>query len=99
MTHRNGNKVANQFILEEEGHGANGNFIKRYVFQSYDSVIVIKTIWGDEEKATIEVDPKWNYSKTTLKYFKQFMSLEHHSSKTIKKMLQDNEIVTVKNLN
>jgi hypothetical protein len=37
--HFNGREVPNQFIIEDEGRGANGNFIKREVFQSYQSVI------------------------------------------------------------
>ena len=37
--------VKNQFIIEEEGRGALGNFIKRTTFQSYDSIIAVKTVW------------------------------------------------------
>lgn len=39
MTSSNGNTIANQFILSETGNGANGNFVKKEVFQSYDSII------------------------------------------------------------
>lgn len=56
-----GNKVANQFIK----HDNNGNAI----FQSYDSIIVIK--YGN---GNIELDAKyWNYSATTSKYRNQFL--------------------------
>lgn len=67
MTNKNGRVVPNQFIIEDEGHGANGNFISRRVFQSYDSVIVRITLWSDGIR--IELDHNtWDYSKTTGKY-------------------------------
>uniref|UniRef100_A0A6M3LYH3 Uncharacterized protein n=1 Tax=viral metagenome TaxID=1070528 RepID=A0A6M3LYH3_9ZZZZ len=44
MTGRTGRAVANQFIIETEGQGALGSFLKREVFQSYGSVIVVRTI-------------------------------------------------------
>lgn len=79
-----GNKgaVKNQFLLTEEGRGALGNFIKRETFQSYDSVIAVKTYWreedikGIEEARTLEIelDEKyWDYSTTTGKYRNQFL--------------------------
>ncbi len=65
-------KIANQFIITDEGRGALGNFITRQTFQSYNSIIVIKTVWEDETK--IELDRnKWDYSKTTGKYRNQFL--------------------------
>jgi hypothetical protein len=58
-TSRNGNKVANQFIIE-----VNNSII----FQSYDSVIAKK------ENERIFLDEKyWNYSKTTGKYRNLFL--------------------------
>ena len=64
MTSPRGKKVANQFIITDEGRGALGNFDKRQVFQSYDSIIAVRVIWSDETK--IELDRnKWGYSKTT----------------------------------
>jgi len=72
MTGRTGKKVANQFIIEDEGRGANGNFKTKGVFQSYDSVIAIKTVWEDETR--VELDERyWNYSTTTSKYRNQFL--------------------------
>ena len=72
MESPNGNKVANQFVITDEGHGALGNFIKREVFQSYDSVIVVKTVWEGETRVELD-ETYWNYSKTTGKYRNQFL--------------------------
>ena len=75
--------VKNQFIIEEEGRGALGNFIKRTTFQSYDSIIAVKTVWEDETR--IELDSTyWDYSKTTGKYRNQF--LEEGIEETRKKI-------------
>ena len=72
MTNANGNKVANQFILTDHGRGALGNFIVRDTFQSYDSVIAVRTVWEDNTK--IELDKNnWDYSKTTGRYRNQFL--------------------------
>ena len=72
MRSANFNKVPNQFIIEDEGRGALGNFIKRQTFQSYDTVIAVKTVW--EDKTRIELDrDKWDYSKTTGKYRNLFL--------------------------
>ena len=72
MTGRTGWAVANQFIIETEGRGALGNFLKKEVFQSYGSVIAIRTFWPDETR--IELDKgKWDYSITTGKYRNQFL--------------------------
>jgi len=72
MTGRNGNAVPNQFIIEDEGRGALGNFFRRVVFQSYDSVVAKITTW--EEDTTVELDiNNWDYSTTTGKYRNQFL--------------------------
>ena len=64
--------VPNQFVIEEEGRGALGNFIKRETFQSYKSVIAIKTYWEDGLK--VELDRfYWNSSPTTSKYRAKFL--------------------------
>ena len=61
MTSTSGNKVANQFIINDD----NGNTF----FQSYRSVIV--KLNGDE----VELDQKyWNYSNTTGKYRNIFLN-------------------------
>ena len=78
---RNGG-VKNQFLITDEGRGANGNFIKRETFQSYDSVIATKTYWREEDikgiagakTLEIELDEKyWDYSTTTGKYRNIFL--------------------------
>ncbi len=60
MESARGNKVANQFIINEEGHE---------VFQSYDSIIAIKYTNG---VVVLDRD-KWNYSMTTGKYRNKFL--------------------------
>lgn len=73
MTNNNGDAVKNQFIMTEEGRGALGNFTRRLTFQSYDSVIAIKTFWPDGTlKVEIDIN-KWDYSKTTGKYRNLFL--------------------------
>ncbi len=72
MTNGKGRAIPNQFIITDEGRGALGNFTERRVFQSYDSVIVIITVWPD--KTRIELDKTyWDYSVTTGKYRNQFL--------------------------
>lgn len=72
LSNRSNREIANQFIITEEGRGALGNFIKREIFQSYKTVIAIKTFWTNE--VNIELDKKaWDYSVTTGKYRNQFL--------------------------
>jgi len=67
-----GNKVVNQFIITDHGRGALGNFDKRETFQSYNSIIAIKTVWKNETR--IELDKnRWDYSVTTGRYRNQFL--------------------------
>ncbi len=94
MTSTRGNKVANQFIVTEQGRGALGNFIKRETFQSYDSVIAVRTVWEDETR--IELDSTyWNYSVTTGKYRNIFLG--ENKAETQKKI--DSGVYTLTNLN
>ncbi len=72
MESANGNAIPNQFIISEEGHGANGNFIRKEAFQSYNSIIVEKIVWPDVTRITLDRD-KWDYSKTTGKYRNIFL--------------------------
>lgn len=75
FTNSKGNPIKNQFLITEYGHGANGNFIKRETFQSYDSVIAVKTIW--KEETDIKLDSHyWDYSTTTGKYRNKFLGEE-----------------------
>jgi hypothetical protein len=49
-----------------------GNFIKREIFQSYKSIIVVITVWPDE--TITELDKNyWDYSVTTGRYRNQFL--------------------------
>jgi|TARA_Y100000310_G_scaffold310174_1_gene355132 hypothetical protein len=72
MTSARGNKIANQFIIREEGRGALGNFIERKTFQSYQSIIAIVTIWKDGTDTELDIN-KWDYSVTTGKYRNIFL--------------------------
>jgi hypothetical protein len=70
MTSSNGNKVANQFIIESE----DGTYL-----QSYNSIIVKDT------KGKIYLDEKyWNYSTTTSKYRNLFLG--ETTKETLKKI-------------
>jgi len=85
---RSGKEIANQFIITEEGRGANGNFIKRETFQSYKSTIAVRTIWND--RTDIELDETyWDYSNTTRKYRNEFLGMD---SKEIKRQVNSGEI-------
>lgn len=69
---RSGRPVANQYIILEHGRGALGNFNKRETFQSYNSIIAVRTYWDTE--TTTELDEYyWNYSRTTSKYRNEFL--------------------------
>ena len=72
MTNNKGNKIANQFIIEEEGRGALGNFIKRETFQSYETIIVVRTIWEGSIEIVLDSD-SWDCSGTTGKYRNDFL--------------------------
>ena len=68
----NGNKVVNQFIITIDSSSVWGNFNKREIFQSYNSIIAVCTVWPDETR--IELDrEKWDYSRTTSRYRNQFL--------------------------
>jgi len=78
FTSNNGNKIANQFIIERFVHHGDADNLPMYtvreqVFQSYDSVIARRTSdpCGDD---FIELDSYyWDYSVTTGKYRNQFL--------------------------
>ena len=61
MKSANGNKVANQFVIES------GNTL---TFQSYDSEILNVNV----PNRTIVIHPDWNYSRTTAKYRNIFLA-------------------------
>ena len=73
MRSPNGHKSPNQFIIWEEGRGALGNFVTRQTFQSYNTIVAIKTVWPGGE-VEIELDANcWDYSRTTGKYRNRFL--------------------------
>ena len=59
MTSNNGNKIANQFIIQAD----DGIY-----FQSYSSIIAHKALDG-----TVTLGKNWDYSVTTGKYRNQFL--------------------------
>lgn len=63
MRSNNGNKIANQFIIEDEENN------KQY-FQSYNSTIVCI----DYKNKVITIGRDYNYSTTTGKYRNKFFS-------------------------
>ena len=66
ITNNNGNKVANQFIVDGEHRGQAGRF-----FQSYNSVIAFVPANG----SSISLDGGyWDFSKTTSKYRNKFLN-------------------------
>ena len=62
----NGNKAANQFLIDGEHNGQQGAF-----FQSYDTVIAFRPSNGSS--ATLDASA-WDYSTTTSKYRNQFLN-------------------------
>ncbi len=71
MTSSKGNKIANQFIIDDSFHG-----YRRKIFQSYDSVIAIREVnlYRENAKVVVKLDRKtWDYSVTTGKYRNQFL--------------------------
>ena len=61
ITNNNGNKVANQFIIDDKN---------KETFQSYDSIIAVRNKKTD--KITLD-SCFWDYSVTTGKYRNQFL--------------------------
>lgn len=59
MYSRNGNKVANQFVITTA---------TSEIFQSYDTVIAIK-----HNDGRVELDNAWEYSPTTARYRNMFL--------------------------
>lgn len=83
---RSGNPVANQYEIETD---------KYYIFQSYNTIIAKKER-GFLGKVIL--DPYyWNYSRTTLKYLKQFLGI-NISSKEIEQRIKNGTYKT-RNLN
>ena len=76
ITNNNGNKVANQFILEGyESFGKAGepmSTVQVEIFQSYNSAIAKKVFHHGDTVITLDAT-YWNYSVTTSKYRNQFL--------------------------
>ncbi len=77
---RTGESVKNQVIIIIRTGSVNMN-----IFQSYESIICVI----DYNEDTIHVGVDWDYSKTTAKYFYQFLReylmIENVNKKTIEK--------------
>jgi len=82
MRSSNGNKVANQFIVDGEYYGQQGQF-----FQSYDSVIAFRPSNGN---ATTLDRNKWDYSRTTSKYRNIFL---HETTKETETKIKSGEYI------
>ena len=94
MTNNNGRAIPNQFITKDEGRGANGNFLKKEVFQSYDSIIAIRTVWADGTRIELDIN-YWDYSSTTGKYRNRFLG---ETKKETQKKIDSGEYILT-NLN
>lgn len=85
FTNSKGNKVANQFIINDS---------EFTLFQSYDSVI-IKTTFEDGKRVVYLDSYYWDYSKTTGKYRNLFLG---ENKKTTELKIKNN-IYKLTNLN
>jgi len=85
MISSNGNKIANQFIVNDS---------EFTLFQSYDSVI-IKTTFEDGKRKVFLDETYWDYSKTTSRYRNLFLG---ETTKEIKEKIKSGEYELI-NLN
>ena len=83
ITNSNGNKVANQFIIDNKN---------KEIFQSYNSIIAVRNKKTD--KITLD-SYYWDYSVTTGKYRNQFLG--EGIAETRKKIKEG--VYNLKNLN
>jgi hypothetical protein len=87
MTSNNGNKIANQFIIEYD--------FNTVYFQSYNSMIAKKT-WNDKGEKRVFLDSNyWDYSVTTSKYRNIFLN---ETKKETEKKIKDGTYILT-NLN
>jgi hypothetical protein len=77
---RTGNAVANQFAI----HTNDGTY-----FQSYNTIIAY---WPHGESKIVLDTNSWDYSRTTLKYLKQFLRV-NSSKKDIEKSIRLGDFV------
>jgi hypothetical protein len=80
FTNDKGNKVPNQFIINDSEYTA---------FQSYNSIIV-KTTFEDGKRVIYLDSYYYNYSKTTAKYRNQFLGC---TSKEIEKGIKEGKYI------
>lgn len=86
MQSRKGNKVSNQFIINEsDGYE---------YFQSYNNIICKRTKYDAGIKNELD-EYYWNYSRTTSKYLSMFLN---ESTADIKKKIKSGEYLLA-NLN
>ena len=83
MTSQNGNKVPNQFIID------NGN---KTLFQSYKTIVAVK----ENGKVTLDSNAL-EYSNTTLKYLKKFLNTSDSKKQLQAKI--ENDFYQVEDLN
>lgn len=86
---KSGRAVVNQFVIKDDN---------RKVFQSYDSTIV-EVKWHDVF-CEVNIGHDWDYSRTTIKYFKIFLmdevGLNDEEVEQIKKELRKGcECITI----
>lgn len=82
MTSAKGNKVPNQFIIQDENDSPMGNNSVDY-FQSYNTVIAKRDKFrAGIAKRQIWLDTKWQYSKTTSKYLYMFLGMKRKEIET-----------------
>ena len=72
---RTGNAVANQFIIEAP---------QGLLFQSYKSLVALKV------GGKVYLTKKWEHSKTTMKYTKEFLNTTA-SAKTIRERIESGQ--------
>lgn len=81
-----GNPAQNQFVMEDD---------TMTMFQSYESLIA--TV--DKITGKITVYPKWEYSRTTMCYFKQFMTeftnFPYETAGKFRKLLEKNRPASI----
>ena len=65
-----GNPITNQIIITEEKK----NYVKKEIFQSYDSIIVVKEYMPLKTTFVYLDEYYWNYSRTTSKYRNIFLN-------------------------
>lgn len=83
MTSSRGNKIANQFIVNDARIEAGNDWYEGDVFQSYNSTIAVKANYWHDGLGKIRPEPAlprvvldetyWDYSVTTSKYRNQFL--------------------------